>query len=188
MTTELLISPEEYIAQERVALERHEYFDGELYQMAGASFIHNRLASRLMRLLYGTLDLSRFDVMCNDLRVHSSLDNSYVYPDVVIVGIHNVQFADDNQDILLNPLVIFEILSPGTEAMDRGKKLDTYTSLPSLQEYILVAQQQPCLERYQRANADEWLYTKSAGLDARVSIGAVASTIALADLYAGIQR
>jgi Uma2 family endonuclease len=187
--TEILITPAEYLAAERNGFERNEYFDGELHTMAGASFIHNFIANRIVLSLGQTLQAKpQYTVLFSDLRVHNPLDNSYLYPDVVIVDMENLLFADEHQDILLNPLVIFEILSPSTEALDRGKKLDSYTSLPSLQEYFLVSQEQPCIERYKRSNAHEWLYTRLVGIDTTAHIETVQCTLALADVYATIQQ
>jgi Uma2 family endonuclease len=106
----------------------------------------------------------------------------YTYPDIT-VGFDPLQLEDSHQDTLLNPTLIIEVLSPSTESYDRGKKFQHYRTLKSLQEYVLIAQDSPRIERYLRQPNDEWLLTDAAGLDAVIELPSIQCTLALADVY-----
>ena len=138
------LTPEEYIAFERKFLPdseivRHEYVNGELIAMSGASREHNLITINVSTALHTRLRGSRCETYANDMRVSAPATASYFYPDVVVVC-EEPRFENEVFDILLNPLILVEVLSPSTEAYDRGEKFAHYRQLPSLQEYILVAQ------------------------------------------------
>jgi Uma2 family endonuclease len=136
------MSPDEYLAFEREAECKHEYWHGEVFAMAGASREHNLLVSNLVHLLVGALQDRPCEVYPSDMRVSAASAKVFTYPDVSVVC-SGPNFADDAQDTLLNPVVIIEVLSDSTEAYDRGKKFEYYRTIPSLQHYLLVAQSQP---------------------------------------------
>ena len=136
----------EYLAFERQSEAKHEFIDGEVIAMVGASRAHNLICVDLLRIISTHLRGKDCEVYSSDMRVKIAR-KKYTYPDVTIVC-GAAQFADDEFDNLLNPTVIIEVLSKTTEAYDRGKKFKSYRQLDSLQEYILVAQDSPHIERY----------------------------------------
>lgn len=132
----LYYTPEEYLLRERSALDRHEYHNGKVYTMPGASKKHNIIASNLNYelQLHCRKHTSQFVVFQSDLRVHNPLTMRYLYPDIVIAETATMIFADQEEDILLTPLTIIEILSKSTENYDRTEKFHVYKGIPSLQE------------------------------------------------------
>ncbi|MEL6272156.1 MAG: Uma2 family endonuclease, partial [Chloroflexota bacterium] len=117
-----------------------------------------------------------------DMRVRVT-PQMYTYPDIIVVC-GDPQFADDQFDTLLNPTLIIEILSPSTERYDRGRKFAYYRALPTLQEYVLIAQDEPRIQRYLRRTDDEqWLFTEAAGLGATLAPTSIDCTLTLADVY-----
>jgi Uma2 family endonuclease len=132
-------SPAEYLALERAAEHRHEYVSGRVYAMTGASREHNVIATNTSRALGNQLSGRPCETYQSDMRVKVSETGMYTYPDVV-VACGTPAFEDAYVDTLLNPTVIIEVLSPSTEAYDRGEKFAHYRRLPSLREYLLIAQ------------------------------------------------
>jgi len=153
-----LFTIDDYLALERTEEERHEYLDGCVYAMAGESPDHGRICVNLTRRLAAQLDGSGCEVFSKDLKVRcgplprpgGSLQGLFAYPDLVIVC-GALQFHDQVRDVLLNPRVIVEVLSPSTEAFDRGEKFRRYRAwLPTLSDYVLVAQDRPLIDHYHR--------------------------------------
>ena len=143
-TPQTYLTPEEYLVLERKAIPdaetvRSEYLDGEIIAMFGASFTHNLITGNIFAELHTCLRGSGCVVFANEMRVSIPTAESYFYPDVGVVC-EEPRFEDDVFDTLLNPIVIVEVLSPSTEAYDRGDKFAHYRQLQSLQEYVLVSQ------------------------------------------------
>ena len=156
------LTPEEYIALERKALPdseiiRHEYLNGELVAMSGASRAHNLITTNISTALHIRLRGRGCETYANDMRVSTPATASYFYPDVVVVC-DEPRFEDDVFDTLLNPIILVEVLSPSTEAYDRGEKFAHYRQLTSLQEYVLVSQDQIRVEHYRRQER-QWIFT-----------------------------
>ncbi len=151
------LTPEAYLEQERAAPYKSEYFDGETFAMSGASRYHVRITSYLQASLYAQLTPKGCFIFSSDLRVHIPAFGLYTYPDVgVVCG--EEHYLDGQQDTLLNPDLLIEVLSPSTEAYDRGKKFAYYQGLPSLKAYVLVAQDRPRIEIYRRTEGETWAY------------------------------
>jgi Uma2 family endonuclease len=184
----LLYTPEEYLRRERTALDRHEFHNGKVYAMAGASKKHNMIASNLNHQLqtHTRKHAARFSVFQSDLRVFNPATARYVYPDIVIAEADTMVFSDSNEDVLLNPLVIIEILSKSTEQYDRTEKFDAYKGIESLQEYVLVSQRAPHIEIFTRKNRLEWLYAERFALDDDILLYSVEFSLHLADVYAKV--
>ena len=149
------LSIQEYLALERQSEGRHEYLDGEMFAMSGASRRHNRIVLNVGKGLDSALEDRGCDVFVSEMRVLTA-DNKFFYPDVVAVC-GEPRFADAEVDTLLNPDVIIEVLSPSTEDYDRGPKFAHYRSISSLREYVLVAQDRVQVEHYMRQPNDDWL-------------------------------
>jgi len=175
------VTPEEYVEAERKATTRHEYVDGQVYAMTGASRAHNLITSNLVSGLIARLRGRPCETYANDMRVKVALTGPYAYPDVVVVC-GPPQFEDQHTDTLLNPTVIVEVLSPSTEAYDRGKKFAHYRQLSSLSEYVLVAQDQPAVERFDRQDG-LWVLAAVHGLDATVTLDAIGCALPLREIY-----
>lgn len=131
------ISPSEYLAREINAATKHEYFDGKVVAMAGATENHNRIVANLIGELHNFLKGNDCDVFPSDLRVTTPLFSSYMYPDVSIVC-GSLEKLEDQFDTITNPSAIIEVMSPSTKERDLGFKLWYYLQIPSLKEYILI--------------------------------------------------
>ena len=178
-----LMTPTEYLAFERQQTDaRHEYFQGVITMMAGASMAHNRIVGNAFAALHAQLRGSACSVFATDMRVHIPATGLYTYPDIAALC-DEPQLEDDEQDILLNPSVIIEVLSESTEAYDRGAKFDHYRSIASLQTYVLIAQDKPQIEAFQRQDAGEWLLSVIKDPVASVTLTAIGCDLALADVY-----
>jgi Uma2 family endonuclease len=180
------LSEQEYLAIERAAETKSEFFAGEMFAMAGASLAHNLIATNVTVELGIQLKQSPCRVVGSDMRVKVSETGLYTYPDVVVVC-DEPQLEDQHLDTLLNPTLILEVLSPSTAAYDRGEKFKQFRRLESLQAYILIAQDRPHVERYVRQpGSEQWLLTEFSDLQGRVALEAVGVDLALADIYAKV--
>jgi Uma2 family endonuclease len=178
------MTAEEYLAAERAAEFRSEYYDGCVYAMAGTSFPHSLITTNLSGELRQALRRRCF-VMSIDARVRVSPEKVFTYPDVVVVC-GEPKFADDQKDTLLNPTLIIEVLSPSTEAHDRGFKFARYRELESLREYVLVSQTEPRVEKFTRQAGGQWVLSDYVGLEAVCRFESVGCEVALADIYENV--
>ena len=176
------LSPEEYLAIERQAEYKSEYVDGVMYAMAGGSERHNLIAGNLITELNIQLRKAPCRVYPSDLKVHVPNSKRFFYPDVSVVC-GETQFADDERDVVLNPILIVEVLSESTAAFDRGKKFQSYQQIDSLQEYLLVSQDEHLVEHYLRQEDAHWLYTKVNGLDGEIILPTLKCQLSLSDIY-----
>lgn len=177
-----LLTPQEYLALERGGEDKSEYWDGEIFCMSGASRAHNLIVTNVARELSAQLLERPCEVYPSDMRVRIPRTARYVYPDVSVVC-GEPQFEDTEVDTLLNPTVLVEVLSPSTEAFDRGKKFDNYRTLPSLQEYVLVAQDEPRVYVYTRQPANRWLFSEASHRDHRIALASIGCQLALGEVY-----
>lgn len=175
-------TPAEYLALERRAETRSEYHDGEIVAMAGASWEHNLISGATYRELATQLRRGPCQPVANDMRVWIPSHHVYTYPDIVVVC-GEPEFQDSAVDTLLNPSLIVEVLSPSTAAYDQGQKFGMYRSLPSLREYLLIAQDEPRLVLYRRDPDNRWFIGDAHGLDATLDLATGGVTLALHDLY-----
>ena len=181
-----LLTPEEYLAIERKAASRSEYLSGEMFAMAGATRRHNRIVTNLVTALDNQLKARPCNVYSNDMRVRINATGLYTYPDVVVTCGEEL-FQDDNNDVLLNPVVIIEVLSESTEAYDRGKKFEHYQQVESLAAYLLISQNPWRLEQFVRQTAGEWLYSQAHDLEAIVKVEPIDCRLALSDIYSKVE-
>jgi Uma2 family endonuclease len=176
------VSPEEYLALERKAEFKSEYMDGVIYALAGGSPRHSLLAANIIVSLGMQLRGCNCRVYTSDLKVTTPNLQRYFYPDVsVICGETGV--LDEQEDVVLNPILIVEVSSESTAAYDRGKKFLSYQQIDSLQEYLLVSQDEILVEGYARQGNDTWLYTKVTHMEGVLTLPSVNCTLALKDVY-----
>jgi Uma2 family endonuclease len=177
------VTPEQYLEIERKAEYKSEYFNGEMFAMAGASRIHNDLAAVLIWSLKNRLCGRGCKVYPSDMRVRTGPSGLYTYPDVSVVC-NKPEFAD----VLVNPKVVIEILSESTQAHDRGFKFQQYQRIESLEEYVLVDQSQPRIERFYRPPGAEWgEYSDAQGMDGVVKLKSLGIEIPLSEIYGEIE-
>ncbi|MDQ3687946.1 MAG: Uma2 family endonuclease [Acidobacteriota bacterium] len=176
------LSPEEYLAIERQAEHKSEYVDGVIYAMAGGSGRHNLIAGNIITELNIQLRKAPCRVYPSDLKVRVPESRKFFYPDVSVVC-GETEFADDERDVILNPVLVVEVLSESTAAFDRGKKFQSYQQIESLQEYLLVAQDEYVVEHYLRQENGHWLYTKVTGLEEAILLPALKCQLPLRDIY-----
>jgi Uma2 family endonuclease len=176
------LTPAEYLRIERAAEYRSEYLAGEMFAMAGGSPRHSLIKTNLLRELSAALKRRPCTAYDSDLRIRVSATGLYTYPDAsVICG--ELQFDDEHRDTVLNPTLLAEVLSDSSEAYDRGKNFDHYRQLPSLQEYLLVSQDNPRLERFARNADGTWTLTIKSGLDQSLELPAIGVTLSLAEVF-----
>jgi len=181
-----LLTPEQYLDIERQAAYRSEFFKGEMFAMAGASLVHNLLVANIVAALHSQLRSRPCRVLPSDMRMLVSSTGLYTYPDVVVVC-NDPQFADERQDTLTNPDLIVEVLSPSTEAYDRGRKFEQYRAVSSLREYLLVASDRVHVDVYARQADGRWLLTSANGPEGTLRLESVDCRLALAELYEKVE-
>jgi Uma2 family endonuclease len=184
-TSSQKLTPQEYLAIERAAEFKSEFFDGEMFAMAVISKDHSRITVNLTGGFHAAIRGKDCELFSSDLRVKVSANGLYTYPDLTIVC-GPVDVEDEQADVLLNPTLIIEVLSPGTEHYERGKKFDLYRELDSLKEYVLVSQDQYRVEQFLRGNGSEWGCRVAFKEDDIVEFPSVGCSIPLKDIYARV--
>jgi len=181
----LRYSPQEYLARERTSPIRHEYDNGEIFAMAGASRRHNLIAENLSREIGNQILDRPCEAYSSDMRVWIEATGLYTYPDFVVVC-GEPRFQDSDLDTLLNPMVVAEILSATTEAYDRGVKFGHYRRIPSLREFVLISQDRMLVERYTRQGED-WLLTELTRPDQVLRLESIGCEVPLSRIFAKVQ-
>ncbi|MFM2004537.1 MAG: hypothetical protein RLZZ09_192 [Pseudomonadota bacterium] len=176
------LTAQDYLAWERQQETRHEYLDGHIFAMTGASRAHNLLCMNLAASLHQQLRGKPCEIYVNDMRVKVSETGMYTYPDLV-AACGEPRFEDQSVDTLLNPVMIIEVLSDSTERYDRGAKFTHYRSLASLQEYLLVSQTECRVEHYVRQSGNHWLLTEYQEIHERIDLSSLGSHLTLAEVY-----
>jgi Uma2 family endonuclease len=179
------LTAQEYLAIERSAPFKSEYFNGEMFAMAGATRAHNLIITNLARELSTQLRGRPCEVYPSDMRVSVDPTGLYTYPDIV-VACGDPRFLDEREDTLLNPTLIVEVLSASTEAYDRGDKFAHYRSLESLKEYVLVCQDRPRIERYLR-QGESWLFTAAGEPGTGLELPSIGCRLSLPEVYERVE-
>jgi Uma2 family endonuclease len=175
-------TPEEYLELERKAETKSEYLDGEIFAMPGVTRQHSSIVFNLAIDLGTQLWDRPFEVHGPELRVKVSATGLYTYPDVFIIGIEP-HMEDEHDDTVLDPQVIFEVLSDSTESYDRGKKFAHYRGFDSLKEYFLVSQKEYRVERFVRQEDGNWLYSEVTDPEGSIEISTVVCRVQLSRIY-----
>ncbi len=175
------LTPAEYLALDRAAAFRSEFFDGQMYAMSGASLPHSQINANVLAHLYAQLGDGPCQPLASDLRVALGA-GEYAYPDILIVC-GPPQLIDDDFDILVNPLVILEILSSSTQKWDRGGRFAGYQRIASLRHSVLISQDAPSVERFDRRDHNTWLATTISAVDGVLIIEPMGIRLTLRDIY-----
>jgi Uma2 family endonuclease len=176
------LTPEQYLEIERKAEFKSEYYQGEMFAMSGARYAHTVVGGNIFAALHQQLRHAPCTVSSSDLRVLVSATGLYTYPDVVVVC-GEPKFLDGHFDVLLNPILLVEVLSPSTEAYDRGRKFKHYRAIESLQAYLMVSSDLVQADLYTRQPDGGWLLTSASRLEDVISLPSIACQLKLADLY-----
>lgn len=176
-------TPEEYLAMEETADHKSEFFQGEIFALAGGSFNHNLIVGNCHAELKAALKAKPCRVLMSDMRLLVKRNGLYAYPDVMVVC-GKVEFVAGRNDTLTNPIVIVEVLSPATHNYDRVKKFSLYKPLDSLREYLLVDSEQVHVTRLYRAqDGKQWMIEMEDARDATLRLESLDCEIPIARLY-----
>jgi Uma2 family endonuclease len=176
------LSEAEYLAIERQAPTKSEFYAGEMFAMAGAKRNHNLIVTNLVSELREQIRQRPCEVYPSDMRLKVAKTGLFTYPDVVVVC-GEPQFLDETEDTLLNPTLLVEVLSESTAAYVRGFKSGCYRRLPSLKQYLIVEQDEPLIELYQRSPTGKWELEDARGLSESVSLESIGCKLSLAGVY-----
>lgn len=177
---------EEYLELDRTSEERFEFWDGEVFCMSGASQAHDRILVNCIVALSAKLDAAKCRVFSSDMRIKVPSAPPYRYADIsALCG--KAEFKEiGGVDALINPMLIVEVLSPSTEAYDRGDKFTHYTSIPTLREYLLVAQHRPHVTRLLRQDDGTWNHSQVNDLESSVYLNSLDCELPLSEIYLGV--
>jgi Uma2 family endonuclease len=181
-----VFTSEQYLDLERHSEIRHEFLDGTVYAMSGASRAHSAISFNLAGCLQPQLRNTSCKGFSSDMKVRTGDASLYAYPDLSVVCGEPI-LHDDHGDVLLNPVVIFEVLSRSTEAYDRGEKFERYKSIETLTDYVLVSQDRARIEHFSRQPGGSWELVEVSGLDASLDIASVNCRLPLAEVYDRIE-
>jgi len=178
----LAFSEEAYLGSERISAIKHEYYHGHSYAMSGAKEPHNLIAGNTLAALHSQLRHTPCRVYPSDMRVKVLRTGLLTYPDVMVMC-GQPDFTDSTHDMITNPTIIIEILSPSTERYDRGMKFQHYRTIATLHDYLLIAQDQHHIEHYIRQENGQWLLQEVTDLDGEIHIQSIACILRLDDVY-----
>jgi Uma2 family endonuclease len=180
------LTPEQYLEIERQAERKSEYWQGEMFAMAGASESHNLITTNTTAQIRPQLRARNCRLYSGDMRIRVSATVLYTYPDLV-VACEAPQFLDARRDTLLNPTLIVEVLSPSTEGYDRGRKFERYQTVDSLQQYLLVASERIHADLFTRQPGGRWLLTAAGSIEDALNLDSIGCRIALRDTYEQVE-
>jgi Uma2 family endonuclease len=176
------MTPKEYLARERKAEFKSEYWNGQVFAMSGGTEKHVTITTNLTVALYLQLSRKGCRIFGSDMRVRVEASDLYTYPDVSVVC-GKRKFEGSSADTLLNPVLIAEVLSPSTERYDRVGKFAMYSGIESLREYVLVSQSSVHVERYLRHPGGKWAMTEAVRLKDAIKLASVPAVLKLRDVY-----
>ena len=175
-------SPEEYLEMEVRSEDRHEYRDGEIVLMTGATPNHNRIARNLCTAITMGLQGRSLEVFVADQRLWISQARLHTYPDIMVIE-GALVLQSGRKDTIVNPTLIVEVLSKSTQAYDRGGKFAAYRTIPGFQEYVLVDQYSQHIEHYVKTSAKKWDFQEYDETDTAVPLRSIDLEVAIAYIY-----
>jgi Uma2 family endonuclease len=179
-------SPMEYLVFERASEKKHEYYEGQVSAMAGATMAHNHIVSNVIREVGNLLKGKRCMILPSDMRTCTPTETAYMYPDALVVC-GEPEMTDDRFDTLKNPVVIFEVLSPSTRDHDRQKKFQFYKQIPSFREYILIDSVTPFVEIHRRQQMDLWNAEATADPGGHFFISSIRHGVLMEEIYRNVK-
>ena len=179
---------EEYLSMEEKSLVKHHFINGEIIAMPGGTYNHNLIATNLTTALNNAIAEKEFDfhVLNSDMKVFISRTTSFVYPDAIVIC-SEPEFYSERKDIITNPLLIVEVLSPSTSETDRGTKFYDYKRIPGFKEYVLVEQANPFITSSFKTAERTWTDTEAEGLETAIYLQSIDCTIDLKKIYKGMK-
>jgi len=180
-----LLSVSEYIIQEQENHTKYEYHDGQIFALAGGSLNHGMLCGNIYAELRSRLKAKKSDCkpFTSEIKLRIKARNSFVYPDAMVIC-GEIETSEQDKNSVTNPSLVVEVLSKSTANYDRGDKFFLYRQIPSLQEYVLISQNQPQVDVfYKQPNTDLWQITRFEGLESTIILQSVLLQIAMSDLY-----
>ena len=181
-----LLTPQEYLAKERLAPFKSEFYRGEMRVMPLLHYHHCIVNDNMARKIRNQLDSTPFEAFTSDMRIKVEMAQFYTYPDIVIFG-DKPLFEDHLQDILLNPRALVEVFSETTEKYECGEKFSRYKQIPSLQEVVLVAHHRVSIERHVRQPDDSWLRTDLTDVSKTFEFASVPVRIPIVEIYRDVE-
>jgi Uma2 family endonuclease len=179
------LSEAEYLDLERAAEFKSEFFEGEMFAMAGGTPEHSLISANVTREFGNRLLRSQCVAYNTDLRIKVEASGLFTYPDLsVICGA--LQFAQGTNDTVVNPTVLVEVLSDSTEAYDRGRKFEHYRQIPTLREYLMISQKEPRIEQFVRQSEGRWLLNEASGLEGNIELPSLDITISIAEVFRNV--
>jgi len=185
---QLKYTVEDYFALDEEAVKegnRYEYHDGDIFLISDSSVKHSRILSKVHGHLFGLLNGKPCEAVISSMKVHVQTSSFYCYPDITVVC-GDFKNLDDHDDIIINPTVIIEILSPSTMDYDRGEKFRLYRQIPSLKEYICISSVQVSIEKYTRKSNFEWLLQDYYSLQDAIVFESLDIELSITDIYENI--
>jgi Uma2 family endonuclease len=176
----------EYLEMENAAVEKNEYYRGEIFAMSGAKINHNKIAGNTYAYLHQQLKGKKCQPFNSDMRVHIEKNTLFTYPDISVFC-DEVKTLNNDEYNALNPSIIVEVLSPSTKSYDRGDKFKLYRDIPTLKEYILVDSTSIGIEAYRINNSQHWELEEYKGLEEQLSIPSLQLAIAVHEIYDGVK-
>lgn len=173
----------EYLEWERAQTERHEFLNGDVFLMAGGTRRHSLIAENVKAELRSLLRSNDCEVHGSDMRVLVKATGLYTYPDGLVAC---PPFENEPADVLTNPVLLIEVLSPSTEDYDRGRNFAHYRQIPSLREYLVVSQDEAKIEQHQRTENNLWLLREVTGIDQTLHLASLNLDLAFSEVYAKV--
>jgi Uma2 family endonuclease len=174
----------EYLEREHTAGQKHEYFQGEIFAVPGSKFIHNIIAVNLLGSLVVRVRNQPCRSFGSDQRIHIPSNTLFTYPDISVVCGEPVTLNSDNQNIL-NPSILVEVLSPSTQSYDRGQKFKLYKDIPSLKEYLLVESEAIGTEIWRNNGHGQWESAENKNISESLYLASLDLRLALSEIYEG---
>ncbi len=176
------LTPDEYLEFERQSEFKHEYFDGEIFAMSGGTPQHSLVKANVLGELRSLLKGQSCTAYDSDLRVLVEATGLYTYPDASVFC-DELQFEAGRTDVVVNPTLLVEVLSPSSEAYDRGRKFGHYRQIPSLREYVLVWQEEPRIESFFKNDQGVWTLTEAVGMDSQMALASLGVGLSLREVF-----
>lgn len=179
------ISVDEYLLMEEASEGKHEYYQGEVFAMAGGTVSHHRIVRNTSTALDNFLMGKRCELFPSELKIHNPANTLFTYPDLSVVC-GELDYWNNRKDTIKNPTVLIEVLSRSTQRYDRGDKFKLYRSLPSLKEYILISSLEVSVEKFTRMPNDYWTFGETNDLEGEFGIEAIGFVCAVKTLYRNV--